>query len=515
MRGALLGIALAMVGAQAAALQAGALQQAASTPAQARLDALLQSANQLESTQPQKALDLATEGLALAVKEGDKVKQAAFLSSAAFSCTQTGEFSMALEYANRALALGTALGDKDRMAKAHNTLGIAYTFIGVYSSALEEGLEALRLREELGHPQAISQSLNLIGVIYQHSGQYEKAIDYFNQVLKRTESGSDPKRHILAQHNLGLAQYKLGRLQESLRNHLEALALAGEFKEMAYLPYAYLNLGQTYSGLRQFGLARKYLGLARAEYQKLGVRHGLAQVMRATAQLHLLSGEPLQGIPLAKEGADLARQINSKDELKLCYELISEMYEKTGNLAESYRYFKLAVQVRETIYSVVESHKMAEVSAKLVTQKKDNEIEVLKKEQVISGLKIEKQRYSLIILVSSTGFLAAFLLVLGTYNRKMRQHRGLLELANNEQARINRELQDRMNEVKALSGLLPICAQCKKIRDDAGYWTQLEGYISNHSEATFSHGICPDCAEELYPEMMKQRREASPAKQVP
>ncbi len=56
-----------------------------------------------------------------------------------------------------------------------------------------------------------------------------------------------------------------------------------------------------------------------------------------------------------------------------------------------------------------------------------------------------------------------------------------------------------MNEIKILSGLLPICASCKKIRDDKGYWNQIETFINKHSEAEFSHGICPDCANELYP----------------
>lgn len=56
-----------------------------------------------------------------------------------------------------------------------------------------------------------------------------------------------------------------------------------------------------------------------------------------------------------------------------------------------------------------------------------------------------------------------------------------------------------ITEVKTLSGLLPICASCKKIRDDSGYWYQIEKYIQEHSEATFSHGICPDCAGKLYP----------------
>jgi hypothetical protein len=61
-------------------------------------------------------------------------------------------------------------------------------------------------------------------------------------------------------------------------------------------------------------------------------------------------------------------------------------------------------------------------------------------------------------------------------------------------------------DAKELKGLLPICARCKKIRDDQGYWNRLEEYISEHSEAEFSHGLCPKCAEDLYPDIVKSKK---------
>ena len=61
------------------------------------------------------------------------------------------------------------------------------------------------------------------------------------------------------------------------------------------------------------------------------------------------------------------------------------------------------------------------------------------------------------------------------------------------------KLQKALSEIKILGGLLPICASCKKIRDDQGYWNQIETYIASHSDAVFTHGICPDCREQLYP----------------
>jgi hypothetical protein len=64
-----------------------------------------------------------------------------------------------------------------------------------------------------------------------------------------------------------------------------------------------------------------------------------------------------------------------------------------------------------------------------------------------------------------------------------------------------RELETALSEIKTLKGILPICSHCKKIRDDDGYWNQLEAYISAHSEAQISHGICRECAEKYYPEL--------------
>lgn len=71
-----------------------------------------------------------------------------------------------------------------------------------------------------------------------------------------------------------------------------------------------------------------------------------------------------------------------------------------------------------------------------------------------------------------------------------------------EKALLDRERA--LEEARVLRGLLPICSWCKRIRDDQGYWTQLEHYITTHSEADFTHGICPECVKRHYPEICKQ-----------
>ena len=73
--------------------------------------------------------------------------------------------------------------------------------------------------------------------------------------------------------------------------------------------------------------------------------------------------------------------------------------------------------------------------------------------------------------------------------------------AETERERLIRDLKKALASVNTLSGLLPICASCKKIRDDKGYWERVEIYVAKHSEATFTHGLCPDCFRNLYPDM--------------
>lgn len=117
--------------------------------------------------------------------------------------------------------------------------------------------------------------------------------------------------------------------------------------------------------------------------------------------------------------------------------------------------------------------------------------------------------------VSITG-LAVYLVwfLIGLYRKKIIDHeveerklrnvnsiqRVEIQKKDNELSTKNLRLKEALAELETLSGLIPICASCKKIRDDEGYWEQLEFYLSTHADIRFSHGICPDCAKKLYPQ---------------
>ena len=461
----------------------------------ARLPALQALVLSLESGNPQQALPYAAQGLALAEHFGDRSLQAAFLSSTAYCYSITGDLELALRFADSTLALSTAIGDRDRMAKAHSTLGATYTFMGEYGQALEHHLAALRIREELHLEDASLQSMNAIGTLYHHVGRYDTAIDYYQKMLARMAQRPDTLRRVInAKLNIAFAEYKRGRWREALAES-EAVIPTASRANNGTLAYAHFVAGNAATDLRRNADAERYLRLALDEYGTQ--KHGRVQVLNALGRLHVLTANFGRAVPELQEGASLAAQISARDELKASYELLSRAYDLKGDPVTAYGYYRQFVAARDSIYSSSESDRVAEATMRLATLKKDNEIESLKKEAQISALQLANGRYLSAVLAVVLVSFAAVIAILSWYSRKLRVGTDLLESKNAELAHMNVELNERLSEIRTLSGLLPICAWCKNVRDDQGYWQRLERFIGDRTAAQFSHGICPDCAAKL------------------
>ncbi len=93
-------------------------------------------------------------------------------------------------------------------------------------------------------------------------------------------------------------------------------------------------------------------------------------------------------------------------------------------------------------------------------------------------------------------------------HQKINAQKMELELLNKKLQNTNNQLRDALAQINTLNEMLPICSSCKRIRDDDGYWQQLESYISKHSSAKFSHSLCVDCAEKLYPDLSSKQKES-------
>jgi hypothetical protein len=109
-------------------------------------------------------------------------------------------------------------------------------------------------------------------------------------------------------------------------------------------------------------------------------------------------------------------------------------------------------------------------------------------------------RSSAVVFIIALGLFLSIIVILFIENKSIYRRKQ----AEMEREKLIAELRDAVSKIKTLSGLLPICSNCKNIRDDKGYWKQIESYIRDHSEAEFTHSMCPVCAKKLYPEFFQE-----------
>ncbi len=121
---------------------------------------------------------------------------------------------------------------------------------------------------------------------------------------------------------------------------------------------------------------------------------------------------------------------------------------------------------------------------------------------IASDAAVSMQIYSFVYIMEYTFFFLILAMAYALFSRFVEIHRAYEELNLTLEQKVEertREIIEAQKDIKTLSGLLPICANCKKIRNDEGYWQAVEGYVMDHSDAIFSHGICPECAKSFYP----------------
>jgi hypothetical protein len=166
---------------------------------------------------------------------------------------------------------------------------------------------------------------------------------------------------------------------------------------------------------------------------------------------------------------------------------------------------KLLARLNEGIFELKNSGKLDEIY--------DRHLGSLERTQLPLQKALRKLAAFLLPVFLGLGFLVPLAWVLALRRQvKLRTEDLRQELARRTEAEAElghtvEQLRQALAEVKQLSGLLPICAGCKKIRDEGDRWQPLENYISANSEATFSHGLCPECVKSLYPEFAKGKED--------
>lgn len=401
----------------------------------------------------------------------------------------------ALELGAQAVQVAQAAGYKEGLAAAYSVKGVAHRRAGDYDQALECYFRAMKLKQALGDRMGVANLYNNIGLVHWNLEQHKKALAAYSRSLKLTRA-LDPQARLDKLHNnIGLVHYDLGDYKRALSHHLKALAVRKGGKNKRHLASTLNNIAIVYTKLGRLDEAQRMLQRTLRLNEALGYLWGVANVHQNLGEVYLKQGQAEKAEQMLLKGLELAKQSAAKQLISEGHKLLSSFYGAKGDHKRALSHFQRHAAVKDAILNQKTAARMAEFSTRLELQRKEQQITLLTKDKQIRELELRRQRVLRNSLLAGFGlFVLVAFVIYNRYRIKARAHKEIVQA---------------LERITTLQGLLPICASCKKIRDDGGYWHQVEAYVEQHSEAEFSHGLCPECAKSLYPGRPRRRRRKS------
>jgi len=491
--------------------------QEAGDPATSSIEVLEQEARRMELSSPGAEAGRAWQALGMAYRRAERRPEAVGAMTRAIvhleARGEPGELAEArlqrgmtfwalAEYENAVVDLEAArriwnnLGDARSIGRAWNNLGVVHYQRGNYELALEAYLQSLQYRQDAGDGQGEAIVLANIGLTYHDWGQYETARDAVGRSIALADAHAERWVRGYVRQIRGRILLTLGDLDAAEESFSAALPFYDEdeqWEALAGLSMVYIRRG------------RPDLAIPILEGILEGALGGGQPRREARAYLHLgeasqAAGRPAEALAHLEAGLAVARRWEQRTLALSFLAELANVHEVRGAPLEALAALRAHEALRDSIFSQGTGQQIVAMQTRIETERQERENLRLVEEQLAQASVIRRQQ---VTVVSGAGvlLLAAVLVgLLAWVNREGRRREAQLADANTALAFTNEELRQALSEVKALKGLIPICAHCKKVRGDQGYWEAVETYISERSEALFSHSICAECGPVAYGE---------------
>lgn len=399
-----------------------------------------------------KTIELAKKGLILSEVLDDEISKASFNSIIAKANLSSGRFDIALEMFRQSSEIYNKYHDKKNQAEMLNEIGRSYRKLSNYSTALEYFIQSMKIYQEINDPPGVALNLNHIGIINIIFENFQKGKECFENSLEIWKKLNDLKGIADAYNNLGLAYMHMEKYQKSMNYYQQSLNIKQKISDNRGIANTLNNMGNIHNELKNYDQALHCYQQALDIKKDNSDNRGMASTLSNMGLLYLKIKKTDLAIQFANESLNISEKIQDNKLISINYELLYKIYKSIDDFSQSLKYLKLFSKFNDQIYS--------EETEKSITEK-----------QII--FKIEQQE----------------------------KDKEIYKLKNIELTNSNQKLEQALKKVKKLTGFIPICPKCKKIRDDQGFWEEVETYLYLHSDTQFTHGLCPDCMQKYFPEL--------------
>lgn len=322
------------------------------------------------------------------------------------------EYSKAIDWFNKCLPIAQKDKDSFLLGNTYVGIGIAYDRTGNYENALQNYFTALHWYESIDNKKKIGGTLKNIGNIYRVLKTYEKSFSFLNQALHEFDVIKDSTGASNVLNDIGILNMELDSNYKAIRYFKLVTDKYIKYVKPEVLPYVLNNLGFTMVRVGQINNASVYYQASLDSMQKRNDRYGIALLYGNLSELALKQHNPDKSLLYSKQGLDIAAQLNSKDLLAGAYKNMAVSYSALDNDKEANRFLLMYSNLKDTFFKEESAKKYAEMETKYQTEKKQTQISLLQKENIIKNTEITNQKLTRNFLLAGLALILIIALII-------------------------------------------------------------------------------------------------------
>lgn len=380
-----------------------------------RIDALLQLSWNLKSIEPMQALDYGKEALQIAEENKMEREVADALRHIGVVYWQLGSFNMAMDFLQESNIIFQREGDQPGIARTFSNIGLVYYEQGHYERALENYFQALRILENIGDNTVLAAVLNNIGLVYQNQRDFNLAEDFHQRSLEIKRRLNDKKGIAFSLNNLGNLKQQTGQYEEALNYFYGALEIREKLLDKREIANTTSNIGFLNFLMGDTDLAIANLKKALEMYFEVDDKSGLAQTYFYLAKVNRETGRITQAQLYFETSLGIAKKIGHSRIIADNLLSLAGIMALRRDFQKAFAYQEQYMQIRDSLFNIESQQRNLEMQMMYDRERKENEIELLRKTNQINALNLQKQQILKNFLMG--GVMLVLILLFLLYNR--------------------------------------------------------------------------------------------------
>ncbi|MGZ3933191.1 MAG: tetratricopeptide repeat protein, partial [Bacteroidia bacterium] len=298
----------------------------------------------------------------------------------------------ALYYANTMTVLGEKTHDQNLIARAFTILGVECENRGDYKKALNYYLDGLKICEKAANEKGAADINNNIGLVFLDMGNYQLALEYYNKFLQYSIKINNKKNIGDAYNNIGIVYCSQGQLDTCLEYQLKAINLKKETGDKKGLATSLDNIGLIYLNKGKKEECLLYFSESLKIREELNDQLGMCITYLNISEAYIQQKEFKRAEEYAEKDLEMAKKLNSKVYERHGYLALAQIHYKMNDFKKAYDYYYLYSAVKDSILNEANSKNMQELQTRYESEKKDNEIRLLNKDNLVKESDLKKQQ---------------------------------------------------------------------------------------------------------------------------